>query len=97
MRDGESCDGVQIQAWSATATIFGRCCHLPRDKTLPLCLMWGQRMGLGGWQCNVRLKQEYPPGGEKVDTQLFIGNRNVTARGHWGAVGICVYSVAKLD
>ena len=89
MRDGESCDGVQIQAWSATAAIFGRCCHLPRDKTLPLCLMWGQRVG--GWQCNVRLKQEYPPGGEKVDTQLFICNRNVTARDIGGQlVSVCI-------
>lgn len=127
MRDGGSCDGVQIQGWLVGfAAIFGR-----RAATPPLrqnfTLMPHMEETEKGGGCNAMLKPrvEYPdvkipislskgpandppPFGEKKycnffgveypDVKISLLRKERQHVMDMGlSVGICVYSVAKLD
>ena len=93
MRDGGSCDGVQIQGWLVGfAAIFGRPATSLETKLYPHA-PYGDRKGEGA----LTPREEYSDCGQCKDNIVPAMERNTMDMGLSGAVGICVYSVAKLD
>ena len=126
MRDGRSCDGVQIQGWLVGfAAIFGRRPATSLEtKLYPHAPYGGDRKGRGV-QCDAKTKggisgckdtnfpiqraaNDPPPFGEKKycnffgveypDVKISLLRKERQHVMDMGlSVGICVYSVAKLD